>query len=161
VQRIQEQSDAKKMEANANISSANPTIDQIRECARTTAKEIYPILEYHDKVMKTTAEGIGKTPGATELMENLAGAMQIYIFSVLAPYIVPILKHVKAELAIGSEGILQASEKSQYAVFSDGDSSNPTHSMLSKDHFTNVLNELAGRVASEVVRFAVPQITAA
>ncbi|RPB24493.1 Het-C-domain-containing protein [Terfezia boudieri ATCC MYA-4762] len=160
-QTIQEQSDAKEMESKGNISSSNPTIDQIRERARITAKEIYPILEFHDKVIKAITEGIDKIPGATELMENLAGAMQIYIFSVLAPYITPILEQVKAELATGSEGILQASEKGQYVVFSDDDSSNPTHSMLSKDHFTNVLNEPAGLVASEVVRFVVPHITAA
>ncbi|KAF8429678.1 heterokaryon incompatibility protein Het-C-domain-containing protein [Tirmania nivea] len=160
-QEIQEQSDAKEMETKGNISSSNQTIEQIRERARTTAKEIYPILEFHDKVMKAITEGIDKIPGAAELMENLAGAMQIYIFSVLAPYITPILEQVKAELATGSEGILQASEKGQYVVFNDDDSSNPTHSMLSKDHFTNVLNEPAGRVASEVVRFVVPQITAA
>lgn len=160
-QKIQEQSDAKEMETKGNISTSNPTIDQISERARTTAKEIYPILEFHDKVMKAITEGIDKIPGAAELMENLAGAMQIYIFSVLAPYIVPILEQVKAELATGSEGILQASEKGQYIVFNDDNSSNPTHSMLSKDHFTNVLNEPAGRVASEVVRFVVPHITAA
>jgi len=160
-QKIQEQSDAKEMEAKGNISSSNPTIDQIRERACTTAKEIYPILEFHDKVMKAITEGVDRIPGAAELMENLAGAMQIYIFSVLAPYIAPILEQVKAELATGSEGILQASEKGQYIVFNDDDSSNPTHSMLSKDHFTNVLNEPAGLVASEVVRFVVPHITAA
>ena len=160
-QKIQEQSDAKEMETKANISTSNPTVDQISERARTTAKEIYPILEFHDKVMKAITEGIDKIPGAAELMENLAGAMQIYIFSVLAPYIAPILAQVKAELATGSEGILQASEKGQYVVFNDDNSSDPTHSMLSKDHFTNVLNEPAGQVASEVVRFVVPHITAA
>ena len=160
-QKLQEQSDAKEMETKAKISSGNTTIDQLQEQASVIGKEIYPILEYHDKVMKAITKGVDMIPGAAELMENLAGAMQIYIFSVLAPYIMPILQQVKAELGTGSEGILKASEKGQYAVFNEDDSSDPTHSMLSKDHFTNVLNEPAGRVASEIVRFVVPQITAA
>ena len=35
-----------------------------------------------------------------------------------------------------------------------------THSMLSKDHFSNVLNEPAGKVASQVIKWVVPQIVA-
>lgn len=160
-QQIQEQSDAKEMESKAKISSGNQTADQIKDFAAQTAKDIYPILEFHDKVMLAINEGIDRIPGAADLIENLTGAMQIYIFSVLAPYITPILEQVKVELATGSEGVLKSSEQGQYIVFNDDESSNPTHSMLSKDHFTNVLNEPAGRLASEVVRFVVPHITAA
>ncbi|KAF8460509.1 heterokaryon incompatibility protein Het-C-domain-containing protein [Kalaharituber pfeilii] len=160
-QKIQEQSDAKELETKAKISSPNQTVEDIKRQAVQTAKEIYPILEFHDKVMKAITEGIDKVPGVSEVLENLTGAMQIYIFSVLAPYIMPILEKVKLELAAGSDGILKASEKGQYVVFNDDRSSNPTHSMISKDHFTNVLNEPAGQVASEIVRFVVPLITAA
>ncbi len=39
-------------------------------------------------------------------------------------------------------------------------STDPTHSMLAKDHFSNVLNEPAGKVASQVVRWVVPQLMA-
>lgn len=45
-------------------------------------------------------------------------------------------------------------------VFNDDDSSDPTHSMLSKDHFSNVLNEPAGKVASQVLKWVVPQLIA-
>lgn len=45
-------------------------------------------------------------------------------------------------------------------VFHDDNSSDPTHSMLSKDHFSNILNEPAGKVASQVLKWAVPQLIA-
>lgn len=111
--------------------------------------------------MKAMQQGIDKIPGASELLENLTGAMQIFVFSILAPYVKPILMRVKTELAAGSGGVLQASENAQFNVFEDGNSSDPTHSVLSKDHFTNVLNACAGRVASEAVKFAVPLIVSA
>lgn len=163
--KLQEAADAKEFEQKASIApgakKATLSADDVKRQAAQTAKDIYPILEYHDKVMKAITQGIEKIPGAEDLLENLSGAMQIFIFSVLSPYVVPILDRVKVELSAGSAGILQASEKGQYIVFNDDDSDNPTHSMLSKDHFTNVLNEVGGRIASEVVRFVVPQITAA
>jgi hypothetical protein len=78
----------------------------------------------------------------------------------LAPLILPIINQVKTELANGSSDIIKASKAKQHIVFYDDHSSNPTHSMLSKDHFTNVLNEAAGKVASQVLKWTVPQIMA-
>ena len=58
-------------------------------------------------------------PGASALMENLTGAMQIYVVSILAPYVKPILGKTKAELAAGSVGVLAASQLAQFKVFED------------------------------------------
>jgi len=146
------QESKKKEEANA--SQPNQTAENIKSQVGDLMKQIYPIFEFHDKVMKAVSEGISKIPFADTIMEKLTGAMQIYIFSILAPYILPVLKQAKAELATGSEGVLKSSEKAQFNVFSDSNSTDPTHSMLSKDHFTNILNVPAGRIASEVVRYA-------
>lgn len=137
---------------------AGMDVNELKTQAAQTMKEIYPIMEFHDKVMKAMSQAIDKIPGASELLENLTGAMQIFIFSMLAPYVKPILNRVKTELAAGSGGVLQASENAQFNVFDDVNSSDPTHSVLSKDHFTNILNEVAGRVATESVKFAVPLI---
>lgn len=82
----------------------------------------------------------------------------MFVFSVLAPYVLPIIKQVKVELQTGSSEVIQSSREQQHIVFDDDDSSNPTHSMLSKDHFSNVLNEPAGRIASQIIKWAVPQL---
>ena len=37
-------------------------------------------------------------------------------------------------------------------------STDPTHSMLSKDHFSNILNEPAGNVAAEILKFIAPRV---
>ena len=86
--------------------------------------------------------------------------MNIFVFSLLAPFVLPIINQVKAELNTGSSEIIQSSKEKQLIVFHDNYSTDPTHSMLSKDHFTNVLNEPAGKVASQVLKWVVPQLIA-
>ena len=79
----------------------------------------------------------------------------------MAPFILPIIQQVKTELATGSSEIIESSREKQHIVFRDDRCSDPTHSMLSKDHFSNILNEPAGKVASQVLKWVVPQLIAA
>ena len=83
------------------------------------------------------------------------------MFSLLAPFVLPIINQVKNELETGSSEIIQSSRDKQHIVFHDDYCSDPTHSMLSKDHFSNVLNEPAGKTASQILKWVVPQIMAA
>jgi len=140
---------------------AGYNVEEMKHQTEQTAKDIFPILGFHDKVMKAFQAGIDKIPGASALMENLTGAMQIYIFIILVPYVNRILERIKAEPAASSGGILAAPEPAQFKVFEDENCSDPTHSVLSKDHFTNIPYPVAGRVASAPVSFAVPLIFSA
>ncbi|RDW61278.1 Het-C domain-containing protein [Aspergillus mulundensis] len=121
-------------------------------------KKIYPVLEWHDDLLKSINEAIEKIPILPELIEQVQEQITVAVFSILAPYVLPILQQVKAELQTGSSEVIQSSRDQQHVVFNNDSCSNPTHSMLSKDHFSNVLNEPAGRVASQVVKWTVPQL---
>ncbi|KAJ5481000.1 hypothetical protein N7539_006894 [Penicillium diatomitis] len=121
-------------------------------------KQIYPVLQWHDELLKSINEAIEKIPVLPDLIENIQDQITVFVFSVIAPYILPIISQAKAELETGSSEVIQSSRAQQHVVFNDDYSSNPTHSMLSKDHFSNVLNEPAGRIASEVVKWTVPQL---
>ncbi|KAL4994438.1 heterokaryon incompatibility protein Het-C-domain-containing protein [Aspergillus recurvatus] len=121
-------------------------------------KKVYPVLEWHDELLKSINEAIERIPVLPELIEQVQEQITIAVFSILAPYVLPILQQVKAELQTGSSEVIQSSRDQQHVVFNDDSCSNPTHSMLSKDHFSNVLNEPAGRVASQVVKWTVPQL---
>lgn len=123
-------------------------------------KQIYPILEFHDHIMKGITETIDKIPILPDLIEQLQEQVSIFVFSLLAPFVLPIITQVKNELRTGSSEIIQSSKEQQLKVFHDDHDTDPTHSMLSKDHFSNVLNEPAGKVASAVLKWAVPQIVA-
>jgi Heterokaryon incompatibility protein Het-C len=67
-----------------------------------------------------------------ELIEQVTNEINIFVFSLLAPFVLPIINQVKEELATGSSEIIQSSKEKQHIVFHDDYSSDPTHSMLSK-----------------------------
>lgn len=100
-------------------------------------RDIMPFLEWHDNIMKKINEVLETIPGLTALVEKLSEAVSIFVFSLLAPFILPIVQQVKGELAGGSSEIIGSAKAKQFVVFNDHNSSDPTHSMLSKDHFTS------------------------
>jgi hypothetical protein len=157
---------ADELEENANAAAmGNMRItpkepEEFTEQIGELVKQIYPIMEFHDEIMQSIAVFIEKIPILPELLEQVQDQVTIFVFSLLAPYILPILSQVKAELETGSSEVIASSREKQHIVFNDDYSTDPTHSMLSKDHFSNVLNEPAGRVASEILKWAIPQIVA-
>lgn len=155
---------ADELENNANAASMGNLHVSPKEPEAFTeqlgelVKQIYPIMEFHDEIMQSIAEFIEKIPILPEIIEQIQEQVTIFVFSLLAPFVLPILTQVKTELETGSSEVIASSREKQHIVFNDDYSTDPTHSMLSKDHFSNVLNEPAGRVASAVLSWAVPQI---
>lgn len=137
---------------NSNIvPGMNPNFDPVK-----TAGQIYPILEFRDKIVKAISRGIAKVPGLEKLLENISERLTAFILGLLAPFIRPIITQVSKVLKDGSSGVISASSKSQLEPWENPRCSDPTHSMLSKDHFTNVLNSCAGRVAATILQYVVP-----
>lgn len=157
---------ADELQANAQAAQMQHTHISPREPEAFTrelqeiSKQIYPVLAWHDELMQSITETIEKIPILPNLIEQLQEQLNIFVFSLLAPFVVPIINQVKTELNTGSSEIIQSSKEKQLIVFRDDYSSDPTHSMLSKDHFSNVLNEPAGKVASQVLKWVVPQLIA-
>lgn len=144
---------------NTRISPRQP--EEWTNYLNDVQKQIYPIIEWHDEVMQSITETIEKIPILPDLIESLQEEVNKFVFSLLAPYLLPIINQVKNELNTGSNEIIQSSKDKQHIVFNDDNSTDPTHSMLSKDHFSNILNEPAGKVARQTVAWVVPQVIAA
>ncbi|UKZ59157.1 uncharacterized protein TrAtP1_000473 [Trichoderma atroviride] len=143
-----------RSEGNTNvIPGVSPNFDPVK-----TAKRIYPILQFRDRIVKAISRGIEKIPGLEKLLEHISETLTAFILGLLAPFIRPIINQVSKTLKEGSSGVLSASANSQYEPWENPRSTDPTHSMLSKDHFTNVLNSCAGRVASTVLQYTVPRV---
>ncbi|KAF4982362.1 hypothetical protein FZEAL_1996 [Fusarium zealandicum] len=139
---------------NANqVPGMNPNFDPVK-----VAGQIYPILEFRDKVVKAISRGISKVPGLEKLLEKISETLTAFILGLLAPFIRPIINQVSKVLKDGSSSVITASAKSQYEPWDNPRCSDPTHSMLSKDHFTNVLNSCAGRIAATILQYAVPRV---
>lgn len=157
---------ADELQANAQAAQLQNTHITPREPEAFTVqlqevtRQIYPILEWHDEIMQSITETIEKIPVLPTLIEQLQDQLNVFVFSLLAPFVLPIINQVKTELNTGSSEIIQSSKEKQLIVFNDDRSSDPTHSMLSKDHFSNILNEPAGKIASQVLKWVVPQLIA-
>ncbi len=120
--------------------------------------QIYPILAFRDKVVRSISAVIEKIPGLEALVEKIVETLTVFVLSLLAPFVRPVLNAISKSLQSGSEGVISSSGKHQYEVWTNPMSSDPTHSMLSKDHFSTLLNEPAGNVAAEIIKFIAPRV---
>ncbi|KAF2637347.1 Het-C-domain-containing protein [Massarina eburnea CBS 473.64] len=143
---------------NMQISPKDP--EEFTQQIDELVKQIYPVMEFHDEIMMSIEEFIENIPVLPDLIENIQSQISIFVFSLLAPFVLPILDQVKSELETGSSEVIASSREKQHVVFNDDNSTDPTHSMLSKDHFSNLLNRPAGNIASEVLKWVVPQVVA-
>ncbi|TID26544.1 Het-C-domain-containing protein [Venturia nashicola] len=141
---------------NMTITPKSP--EEFTQQAELIRQQIYPALEFHDEVMRSINQAVEKIPVLPEMLDQLSEAMSIFVFSLIAPVVLPLIKQIKAELSTGSSEVIASSREKQLIVFKDDECTDPTHSMISKDHFSNVLNEPAGKVASQVLKWVVPQI---
>jgi len=151
---------------NQQMDEITKTSDDARESGSVTeldpeelAQKVYPILEFRDKVAKMIENTIDQIPGFNELVEELTNALATFVLTQLEPLISPIIGQVTGALHEGSSMVI--SDETQYQVWNDPNSSTPTHSMLSKDHFTAYLNEPAGKIAIVIVKHTVELVTEA
>lgn len=154
-EQLQANAQAQQM-ANLSVSPRDPK--QITIQMESLRQQIYPVLEFHDRIMKAISSAISKIPILPDLLDKISEQLNIWVFTLIAPFILPIIRQVKQEVEGGSSAVIKSSKDAQHIVFNDPYATDPTHSMLSKDHFSNVLNEPCGRAAMDTVAWIVPQI---
>ncbi|GAB7350744.1 hypothetical protein MBLNU459_g1295t1 [Dothideomycetes sp. NU459] len=120
--------------------------------------KIYPILQFRDKVVRAISGIISKIPGLEDLIDKITEKVTMFVMGLLAPYITPLVAAASKSLKQGSSAVVDASGKHQYEVWTDPHCSDPTHSLLSKDHFSNILNEPAGKVAASILQYVAPRV---
>ncbi|KAG9826364.1 heterokaryon incompatibility Het-C, partial [Aureobasidium melanogenum] len=135
------------------VASANGTADP-----QAIVAKIYPILVFRDNVVRSISNIVSKIPGLESLIEKITEKVTLTVMGLLAPYITPLIAAASNSLKQGSTSVVEASGKHQYEVWTDPFSTDPTHSLLSKDHFSNILNEPAGKVAACILQYVAPRV---
>ncbi|KAK4130347.1 heterokaryon incompatibility Het-C [Trichocladium antarcticum] len=139
---------------NTNIvPGMSPNFDPVK-----VSGQIYPILAFRDKIVRSINNMISKIPGLESLLEHISETLTAFVLGLLAPFIRPIINQVSKALKEGSSGLIETSAKAQFEPWTNPHCDNPTHSMLSKDHFTNILNSCGGRVAGTILQYVVPRV---
>ncbi|KAF7307412.1 Heterokaryon incompatibility protein het-c [Mycena indigotica] len=122
-------------------------------------QKLLALLRWRDGLMRSIAEKMEMIPGLEQLMDQLSNALNAYVYTVIAPWLTPILQQATSVLGEGSKAVIESDD--QYEVFNNPYASDPSHSLLSKDHFGLILNEPAGKIAILVVRHSVNVIVQA
>ncbi|KAK0465515.1 Het-C-domain-containing protein [Desarmillaria tabescens] len=112
-------------------------------------KQLLDLLKWRDDVYRDIIAKIEMVPGLSDLIDELSNALTAYVYTVIAPWLTPILTQATSALGEGSKAVIDSDD--QYEVFDNADASDPSHSLLSKDHFGLILNEPAGKIAQIVV----------
>ncbi|KLU88047.1 hypothetical protein MAPG_07034 [Magnaporthiopsis poae ATCC 64411] len=152
---IQDSNAAAQMD-QMNVSPREP--EAFTQQVQQVFRQIMPVIEFHDEIFQNISEALEKIPILPKILEQFQEQMSMWVFTQIAPFVLPIIRQIKNELMTGSSEIIESSKNEQHIVFEDDDSTDPTHSMLSKDHFTNILNEVAGKTAKKTVQWVVPQL---
>ncbi|KAG7452166.1 Het-C-domain-containing protein [Guyanagaster necrorhizus] len=112
-------------------------------------KQLLDLLRWRDDVYRDIIAKVEMVPGLSDLIDELSNALTAYVYTVIAPWLTPILTQATSALGEGSKAVIDSDD--QYEVFNNADASDPSHSLLSKDHFGLILNEPAGKIAQIVV----------
>lgn len=80
---------------NTNIiPGMSPNFDPVK-----VAAQIYPILEFRDKIVKAISSTISKIPGLEKLLEHISETLTAFVLGLLAPFVRWVLRSVGAELS--------------------------------------------------------------
>ena len=126
-----------------------------------------PIFYVHDRTKKVLRSGTDEVnmangnQSSVEPSENpgLSAQTSKLVFEYLGVMIESSVKEFRNALTAAKGRVDEEAAKAHSgAVYEDGSASNPSHSDLSKDHFSNILNRPAGMVATVTTNWATQQI---
>ncbi|MBW0484489.1 hypothetical protein O181_024204 [Austropuccinia psidii MF-1] len=153
----QVQQDLASMEQKKHAFDLDGHIDKI--APRDLQKKIWDIFVVRDNLMRRIEELIEGIPGLGDLLENLSLSLAQWIMVTIDPFVRPILLQASTAIGQGSQAVISGND--QWTVFNDPNASDPTHSVLAKDHFSNILNDPAGNISVIIVKYTVGLIVEA
>lgn len=80
-------------------------------------KELYDVLKWRDGIYRDIQQKINMIPGLSDLLENFSNALNAYVYTVLAPYLTPILTQVTTVLGEGSKEIIDSKDQYEVHIF--------------------------------------------
>ncbi|KAI1077178.1 heterokaryon incompatibility Het-C [Whalleya microplaca] len=125
-------------------------------------ENIEPVFFFHDRMMKWLQESAQESEeiGPNESRSQLGEHTNQLVFRFLSIMIEGAVKELRNAVKAAKDKVdEEAAKSSAAAVYEDGSSaSDPSHSDLSKDHFSNALNQAAGLVATVTTNWTTQQI---
>lgn len=145
------QNDLASMDQKKHAFDLDGRIDQIAPAELQT--KIWDLFKVRDNLMRRIEELIQGIPGLGEILDNLSLSLAQWVMVTIDPFVRPILLQASSAIGQGSQAVISGND--QWTVFNDPNASDPTHSVLAKDHFSNILNDPAGNISIIIVKYTV------
>ncbi|KAH6951938.1 heterokaryon incompatibility Het-C [Fusarium avenaceum] len=146
-----------KAEEEKKSTTAESTLD-----ANQLWQTIEPIFYLHDRIKKWIQERTEQhdaEPLSEESSSQLGKYTDQLVFKYLSLMIESSIMQLRNALKAAKERVdAEAAKSTSAEVYLDGDGSDPSHSDISKDHFSNVLNQPAGLVSTVTTNWTTQQV---
>ncbi|KAM0281707.1 hypothetical protein ACHAO9_010547 [Fusarium lateritium] len=146
-----------KAEEEKKSTTAQSSLD-----ANHLWQTIEPIFYLHDRVKKWIQERTEQhdaEPLSEESSSQLGKYTDQLVFKYLSLMIESSIMQLRNALKAAKERVdAEAAKSTSAEVYLDGDGSDPSHSDISKDHFSNVLNQPAGLVSTVTTNWTTQQV---
>lgn len=76
--------------------------------------QLMELLKWHDDIMRDVIRQLSMVPGLGDLIDELTNALNAYVYTLLAPYLSPVLEQLTTVLHAGGEGVINTED--QYEV---------------------------------------------
>ncbi|KAI1170564.1 heterokaryon incompatibility Het-C [Nemania sp. FL0916] len=157
----------KKAKEDSNEQDGADNADSIDVATSSTNpnyfwQAIEPAFYLHDRMSKWMQESAAESGemGPDESRSQLGESTNLLVFQFLSVIIESAVKELRNAVKAAKEKVdEEAAKSSSAAIYQDGSSaSDPSHSDLSKDHFSNALNQVAGLVGTVTTNWTTQQI---
>jgi hypothetical protein len=127
---LQARSDQQEFEVQQARACGDPArlmgVNLLELDPQKTIKQIYPILEFRDNIVRAISKVISKIPGLEALVEKISEKLTIFVMGLLAPFLRPVIDLVSKQLKSGSSGVVSASADQQFGPWNDPHCTDPT-----------------------------------
>lgn len=108
-------------------------------------KALAKVVVLKDQVKAKVVDGFGDVVGKG-VLGDLEANLDVFVSQSLQKLITPLVSLINKKVEQLMDTVITGSD-AQWEVFNTTTSTDPTHSLLSKDHFRTILNEPAGLIA--------------
>ncbi|KAM3416878.1 hypothetical protein BST61_g8466 [Cercospora zeina] len=151
---------------NAAVTDAKDKPDQTKSADEASDEPfpnlwnaIHPIFKLHDDVQLWTMsnDDTSTVPWLSNAIGDIKTQVDNLAYRSLAAFVEPALNEVRAAAEMAKQQTVDMSKASE--IWEPGSTdSNPTHSELAKDHFSNLLNQPAGIIATICLNWSTQRI---
>ncbi|KAM6529234.1 hypothetical protein FALCPG4_007381 [Fusarium falciforme] len=152
---FQKAEESAKADKESRTAESNLDADQLWQ-------SIEPIFYLHDRIKKWIQECTEQhdaEPLSEESSTQLGKYTDQLVFKYLSLMIESSIMQLRNALKAAKERVdAEAAKSTSAEIYEDGDASDPSHSDISKDHFSNVLNQPAGLVSTVTTNWTTQQV---